>query len=99
MPPRAVDEARTAARRHGDPAWRLLGIEVDLVRPEAVSNAPRLPSLDEWAAEEGVGDWSEREQLRLYAERFRAQIEAGEGGGVSATSRPSRLQTRNARLR
>ncbi len=95
---RAVDEARTAARRHGDPGWRLLGIELDLGRISTAQAGPRPPSVDEWALEEGLEDFSQREQLRLYLERFGEEAE-GQGSGVANSARSARLQTRNARLR
>jgi len=94
---KAVDEARTAARRHGDPAWRLLGIEVDPGRGEALARAARQPPLNEWAAEEGIEDWSEREQLTLYLQRFGSAGETGQDTGDA--TRAARLQTRTARLR
>ena len=96
---RAVEEAQTAARRHGDPAWRLLGIEVDpgLTRTDAL--AELAPCLDEWATKEGIEDWSQREQLQLYAERFGGANPAGQGGPAAAAAQARRLQSRNARLR
>jgi len=95
---KAVDEARTAARRHGDPGWRLLGIELDFGRGQTAVAGPRPPSLDEWAAEQGLEDFSQREQLQLYLQRFGKEVE-GQGSGAPTSARLSRLQTRNARLR
>ena len=94
---KAVDEARTSARRHGDPGWRLLGIELDLGRVQTASASPRPPSVDEWAVEEGLEDFSQREQLQLYLQRFGEQ--GAEQVGDASTTRSSRHQTRNARLR
>lgn len=92
----AVDEARVAARRHGDPAWRLLGIEVDPGRSEDLARAARHPPLGEWAADEGIEDWSEREQLTLYLQRFGSTSEQGKG---SEATRTTRIQARSARPR
>ena len=95
---KAVDEARTAARRHGDPAWRLLGIEVDPGHGPTGLTASLPPPLDIWAAEEGVEDWNEREQLELYTQRFGAG-QAGQGADPAAAEQAARYQSRTARLR
>jgi integrase len=79
-----VDRVRALARRRGDPRWRLIGLELQ----DAVSAAVSAPSLDAWAATEGLGDWSEDELQAMYAERF-GPVDAGR----------CRRQARNARLR
>ena len=80
-----VEHVRTLARRRGDPAWRLIGVELGA----AAAARPNVPSLTEWAEEEGLEGWRESELLELYKERFAARL-----GAASV-----RHRTRNARLR
>ena len=80
-----VEHVRTLARRRGDPAWRLIGVELG----DAGAARPNVPSLAEWAEEEGLEGWRERELLELYKERFAARLAAAS----------IRHRTRNARLR
>jgi hypothetical protein len=62
-----VERVRALAQRLQDKRWRL--IAVDLQRAATVSS--KLPSLTEWAEEEGLVDgWREDELLAMYAERF-----------------------------
>ena len=60
---RAVDEPRTAARRHGDPAWRLLGIEGDPGLTQADALAKLAPCLGEWAPAEVIGKASRAREV------------------------------------
>ena len=62
---RAVDEPRTAARRHGDPAWRLLGIEGDPGLTQADALAKLAPCLGEWAPAEVIGKASRAREVPL----------------------------------
>jgi hypothetical protein len=55
-----VTRLRAMARRRGDSRWRLVGL---LVAPPA--REPRL-ALEDWAAQQGLQDWSHAEQLALY---------------------------------
>lgn len=77
-----VDQVRAIARRRGDSRWRLIGIEISAGSVEAT------PSIDDWAAAEGLGDWSHAELQDMYAARF---------GQAEPSAR--RRQARNARLR
>ena len=77
-----VDQVRAIARRRGDSRWRLIGIEISAGTVEAA------PSIDDWAAAEGLGDWSHAELQDMYAARF---------GQTDPSAR--RRQARNARLR
>jgi site-specific recombinase XerD len=54
------------ARRCGDPRWRLLGLPllVQTLGPDGP------PNLDAWAAQQGLQEWSQAEQLALYQEHF-----------------------------
>src|SRR5450755_2254629 len=54
-----VEHVRTLARRRGDPAWRLIGVELG----EAAARRPNMPSLSEWAEAEGLDGWRESELL------------------------------------
>ena len=58
-----VEQARAAARRHGDPGWRLLGVEFEQARYRPPSSTresfpPSLarPSLEVWADERASMD-------------------------------------------
>lgn len=59
-----VDHLRALSRRSGSSGWRLIGL-----RP-TVAPAAQRPSLDDWAAEQGLDGWSQRELLILYEEAF-----------------------------
>jgi integrase len=83
-----IDHLRAIARRRGDARWRLIGIEIREPLRLSDPTMPTPPTLQEWVASEGLGDWSIHELALLYAERF---------GRVDADT--DRRQTRNARLR
>lgn len=94
-----VTEVRTIARRRGDPAWRLIGVELAGSSATAASGAP---SVTEWAAAEGLDDWPENDLIALYGERFGADGQGSNdstGQGGDASSRHQRKLSRNARLR
>lgn len=55
---------RMLARRAGDRRWRLIG------RVPGPGGADARPSLEDWAAEQGLADWSEAERIELYAQAF-----------------------------
>jgi integrase len=61
-----VDQVQALAKRRGDSRWRLIGIDIS----DAHELAPVAPTLQEWAAEEGLEDWSESELQAMYLERF-----------------------------
>jgi len=82
-----VNLARAVARRRGDSRWRLIGLQIEEGAAHSGSSV-LTPSLDEWAAAEGLGDWSHADLQEMYAERF---------GGSSP--RPNRRFARNERLR
>lgn len=81
-----VEEAQALARRNADSRWRLLGIEITDRTGDAAAAA--VPTIAQWAADEGFDDWSEAELTDLYTERF------GQGDPVGR-----RRQARNTRLR
>jgi hypothetical protein len=86
-----VEQVRTLARRRGDPAWRLIGVELG----EAAAARPGVPSLTEWAEEEGLEGWRESELLELYKERFAASLSAA---SVRRRNRNARLRERRLEL-
>ena len=55
-----VDLVRTIARRHGDPAWRLIGVVIH------TSEAGERPTLTDFVESRSLQDWSEAEQLEFY---------------------------------
>jgi integrase len=69
-----VERARALARRRGDPAWRLVGIEIRQpsahATPAQACAGPALPSLDAWAEAQGFDGLRESELLELYTEAF-----------------------------
>jgi len=65
-----VDELRNLARRRGDRAWRLVGLNIRLT-----STGPR-PSLDDFIAERDLDDWGEAEVQEMYAEAYPADRRA-----------------------
>ena len=74
----AVDAARAVARRQGESAWRLVGLMIRT--PEG---SPR-PSLEAFAQQHGLGDFSESEVLTLYAEAFPADRKTARGQRLRA---------------
>lgn len=80
-----VQRVQALARQRGNPRWRLLGAEIN---DSSAPASDKPPPLDEWAAAEGLEDWSHAELVELYAERFAAPDASSE-----------RRARRNARLR
>jgi len=75
------DEFAAAARREQKPGTaRLI-----LLDPDRFASAPALPSLAEFAAAQGLEDFSEAEQIEAYEAAYPAGGGAGQGG-----ARPSR---------
>lgn len=56
----AVDQVRAIARRRGNPAWRLIGIQI------RTQDAGTRPSLDDFIADRELDGWSEAEQQEFY---------------------------------
>ena len=81
-----VDRIRALARRRGDCRWRLIGADLR-DSPSAPGQPP--PPIDEWAASQGLTDWSYDDLQALYAESFAQAVPAPD----------ARRQARNARLR
>jgi len=81
------DEFAAAARRHARPGVaRLVRLQVD--RTEAAPASRQLPSLDEFAADRGLEDFSQAELLELYQEEF------GDEQSSPNSARSARRRTR-----
>ncbi|MBE7942164.1 MULTISPECIES: tyrosine-type recombinase/integrase [Ramlibacter] len=78
-----IDQVQALARRQRHKRWRLVGIEIST----AAAPSP-APSIDDWAAEQGLDGWSHEELQDLYAEQF---------GSPNPAAR--RRAARNERLR
>lgn len=59
-----VDAVRAIARRHNEPAWRLIGLTI--VEPTATSQ----PTLEDFIAERDLDGWSETEVQEMYREAY-----------------------------
>lgn len=59
-----ADQVRAIARRHGNAAWRLIGMQIRT----PVDGA--RPSLDDFIAERGLDGWSEAEQQEFFEASF-----------------------------
>ena len=68
-----VDAVRAVARRRGESAWRLVGLTI-----RSPGGAAR-PSLDAFAQQHGLEDFSESEVLTLYAEAFPLERKTARG--------------------
>lgn len=68
MHDQVVTQLRALARRAGISSWRLIGMDVGSASLGTPAGASHRPSLAQWVAEHGYEDWSEAEQLALYAE-------------------------------
>jgi len=68
-----VDAVRAVARRRGESAWRLVGLTI-----RSPGGAAR-PSLDVFAQQHGLEDFSESEVLTLYAEAFPLERKTARG--------------------
>lgn len=88
-----VDLARAVARRRGDPRWRLIGLQLEDASP---STSSAVPTLQEWAAAEGLEGWSEAELQEMYVDRFRAALSVDSNGRRAARNR--RLRERRLEL-
>jgi hypothetical protein len=91
-----IERARALARRLGYPAWRLVGIEIRLpsahAAPAQAGAGAALPSLDEWAADQGFDGFRESELLELYTEAFGLA-----GSGPAAPAEDNTLRRRRQR--
>lgn len=81
------DEFAAAAKREHKPGTaRLI-----LLDPDRFTSAPALPSLAEFAAAQGLEDFSEAEQIEAYEAAYPAPGGAGQGSeSRSGAARPSR---------
>lgn len=59
-----VEWLRAVARRAGERRWRLIGLALP------PGEADERPALEDWAAGQGLADWSEAELVELYAQAF-----------------------------
>jgi integrase len=82
-----VDQVQALARRQRFKHWRLVGIEI---RPLP----PTLPTLADWAQEQGLDGWSEAELLEMYEQRFGAQ----DAGSRRRAARNERLRAKRLQL-
>ena len=62
-----VERLRSMARRAGDARWRLVGLVI------RGAQGDERPALAEWAAANGLEDWSEAELQELYRQAFPAE--------------------------
>ncbi|RYY66767.1 MAG: integrase, partial [Comamonadaceae bacterium] len=77
------DAFAAAARREQRPGTaRLI-----LLDPDRFSSAPTLPTLEEFAAAEGLEDFSEAEQVEAYEAAHPEAGRAGQGSGATASRR------------
>ncbi|SEB25453.1 Site-specific recombinase XerD [Variovorax sp. YR216] len=80
------DEFAAAAKRENKPGTaRLI-----LLDPDRFKSAPALPTLAEFAAAQGMEDFSEAEQIEAYEAAYPAGGGGGRGGQGGASARPSR---------
>ena len=82
-----VDAVRALARRNNEPAWRLIGlmIQLDLEQPQA-------PSITEFAEERGLEDWSEEDVRQFYLEAYPDQAETAKSAKAKRRERLRRAQ-------
>ena len=78
-----VDQIRALARRRGNSAWRLIGVQI------RVQDTNMRPSLEDFIAESDLDGWSESEQLELYGAAFPTEMK---------TERRDRLRRRQLEL-
>ena len=78
-----VDQIRALARRRGNSAWRLIGVQI------RVQDTNMRPSLEDFIAERDLDGWSESEQLELYGAAFPTEMK---------TERRYRLRRRQLEL-
>lgn len=88
---RVVDRISAIARRRRDPRWRLLGLTI----PTDVA-AVNQPSIDEWAAAEGLEDFAVAELQDMYAERFAGSVQ--DPAALRRFARNGRLAERRLQL-
>lgn len=62
-----VERLRSMARRAGDARWRLVGLVIRGLEGD------ERPALADWAAANGLEDWSEAELQELYRQAFPAE--------------------------
>ena len=77
------DQIRALARRRGNSAWRLIGVQI------RVQDTNMRPSLEDFIAERDLDGWSESEQLELYGAAFPTEMK---------TERRDRLRRRQLEL-
>ena len=65
-----VDAIRAVARRHNEPAWRLIGLVIH------VELDTSQPSLEDFMEDRGLDGWSESDIAEMYSEAYPAQGKA-----------------------
>jgi integrase len=94
----AIAYLRAVARRAGDSRWRLVGVDVGAVTRSANPGAATRPTMAEWVAAQGYEDWSEAEQLAMYAEAFPPSLSGPEATLQRRSQRAARLRRRQLDL-
>ena len=61
------DRVRAIARRHHEPAWRLIGLRISQA---PAGDRPAPPSLEDFIDAEGLDGFSDAEVAQLYAEAY-----------------------------
>jgi integrase len=82
-----VDAIRAVARRHNEPAWRLIGLVIH------VEMDASQPSLEEFMEERSLDGWSEADIAAMYAE-----VHPPQGKGNYKISRRTKLRERQMAL-
>lgn len=93
-----VELVRAVARRSGHRKWRLIGIEIPAAAPAPTDGAQALPTVSQWAEEQGLDDWGEDELLTLFQERFADQLARPPSDPQQARREARNQALREARL-
>ena len=88
------DEFAAAARRENKPGTaRLI-----LLDPDRFASQPKLPTLAEFAAAQGMEDFSEAEQIEAYEAAYPSRASRGGGGEAARQGGAGRSTSRRARV-
>lgn len=83
-----VDTVRALARRHKEPAWRLIGLMI------TVDEQPsEIPTLEEFRVERELEDWSEEEVTEFYLEAYPDQARASKSSKIKRREKLRQQQT------